>query len=352
MDTSEVVPTAPNTADESTSLSDHEQSFHAPPSPRVKAGEAVPGADDDDAPAPAADGRDDKGRWKARSQRATPADVETINQLTKELREIEDELGVKIERKQGESDRVYNLRKRVELAKIAKGQAKQPEKAAAPVLPPAPTREAPKPFEEKEPQYDDFASEPDQYLAYTRALAAYDRRKDEAARESKSYETENFAAIKARNEAREKWFGEREHEHYTRLEAYVKANPHAQAIIDQAGDVKLTPAMYAAIITADNSPELLVRVAQDVNLRDDLIDLTEGKPLNRDLVERVQRRLNRGSQSVKTGADAPPPPKPIPAVPRPPTPVRTGPMKTGETLPDDDSSLSAHESAFHRRRRS
>lgn len=314
----------PNAAEESTSLADHESSFHAP-EPRPEA--AAVAVSEPDAPAGdepvetdaerAERERDDQGRFKpkhrAKSQRATPADVPRIQELTRRLRETE-----------AERDRLKAL-----------------SSAPAPVK-----REPPKDFTDPEPQYEDFADQPDQYQAHMRALAAWDRRKEAAEQSKTQYETSTKAEIEARNAARDVWFKEQESKHLDRMKAYHEAHPEAQQILDAAGEVWLTPAMYAAVMTAENSPELLIRVAQDVDLRDDLIDLTEGKPLSRDLVERVQRRLNRGVKAVTTGSAAPQP-KPVPAVPRPPNPVRTGPMKTGDALPDDDSSLTAHESAYY-----
>lgn len=59
----------------------------------------------------------------------------------------------------------------------------------------------------------------------------------------------------------------------------------------------------------------------------------------------AQRLSPTRSQDVSTGASAAPMAQPVP---RPPTPVRTGPMRTGTELPGDDDSLEAHEKAFYR----
>lgn len=65
-----------------------------------------------------------------------------------------------------------------------------------------------------------------------------------------------------------------------------------------------------------------------------------------------QRLSPARSPDGTTGASAAP--VSVQSVPRPPTPVRTGPMRTGDELPGDDDSLEAHEQAFYkdtRRRR-
>lgn len=353
----ESTPTADPHAD--TSFADHEQSFHAP----SRSGESRPSApaatddraDDGLEPEPAGDKgkRDETGRFKpakqrAQSQRASKDDVAQISAYTRRIREAEERLGITVERQPGESERVYNLRRRAELIEAKAEALKTAPKA--PELPAKPLPKAPEPFTEREPQYEDFANEPDQYQAHMRALAAYDRRKEAHEQAAKGYTTAQQEAISERNARRDAWFKEQETAHLTRMEQYHQAHPEAQAIIDAAGDVSLTPAMYAAVMTAENSPELLILVAKDADLRDDLTILTEGKPLNKDLVALVQRRLNRGLTAGTTGA-APLPAQPIPAVPRPPTPVRTGPMKTGNDMPSDDAPLSAHEKAFHKQRR-
>ncbi len=331
---------------ESASLSDHEQAF-APPAlavPEPRPSRSDPG-DEDDA---AQEERDTAGRFKtrqrARSQAAGPDDVETIQALTKRLRDAEDALGVKVERKAGESDRVFNLRRRAELAEARRDAVKP-----VPEPPPIPVVE-PKTFDEKEPRYEDFANAPDQYAAHLRAVAAYDRRKEAFEGSQASSEETRNKAIAERNAQRDKWYKDQETAHGERMRAYHEANPSAQAALEAAGDVKLTPATYMAVMTAENGPALLMRLANDEDLRDDVFDLTDGKTLSEDLVARVQRRLNRGLTAGRTGS-APVPIRSVPAVPRPPNPVRTGPMKTDDAPPGDEDSLAAHEKYYGSRRR-
>lgn len=346
---------------ESTSLSEHESAYVSPEAPASAIPDAAPAApvaepapEPDEQPEPqrrdeSKDGeRDEHGRFKQRaeSQRATSADVPKINEYTKRLRAAEEAIGVKVEKQPGESERVFQLRRRAEIAEAIRDRKAQPP-------PPPPVPRAPEPpsvFTEKEPQYDDFADQPDQYAAHLRAVAAFDRRKEAFEQQQTHVKTQQQQGIEERNARRDQFFKETQAQHYERMAAYHQANPHAQAILDRAGDIGLTPAMMMAIMTSDQSPELLLLVAQNEVLRDDLTDLTEGKPLNKDLVARVQRRLMRGLPDVATGS-SPVPPKPVALVPRPPTPVRTGPMKAPDTPPGDDAPLSAHEAAYGSRRR-
>jgi hypothetical protein len=339
---------------ESTSLADHEQAFA--PGRERQPDPVVPERADDglDPPEPdtveqkAERERDDKGQFtkqRAKSQRAGAEDVEKINAYTKRIREAEESLGIKVEKQPGESERVYQLRRRAELLEAKREAARverQPE--------PKPLPKAPEPFTDEKPKYEDFAHEEDQYAAWMLATAKWERRKDEADGAIKSHETQRNEAIAERNRRRDEWFKARESEHLARMAAYHDAHPQAQAILDNAGDVMLTPALYSAIMTAENSPELLILVASQEELRDDLTILTDGKPVTKELVALVQRRLNRGLTAGTTGS-APAPAKPVPAVPRPPNPVRTGPMTAPDTPPGDEDSLAAHEKFYGRSRR-
>lgn len=338
---------------ETDSLADHEQAFQPGREPRAPE-PVIDRADDGLEPEPKADTeRGPNGqfqpRQRAKSQQAGKDDVAQINAYTKRIREAEESLGIKVEKQPGESERVYQLRRRAELLEAKKEAARveaKPEPKPVPVVP-----KKPEPFNEPEPKYEDFADAPDQYAAHLRAVAAWDRRREAAEGAIKQHETQSHEAIAERNRRRDEWFKARETEHLDRMAAYHESHPEAQAILDKAGDVSLTPALYSAIMTAENSPELLILVASQEDLRDDLTILTDGKPVTKELVALVQRRLNRGLTAGTTGS-APAPVKPVPAVPRPPNPVRTGPMKADDTPPgDDDNSVANHEKFYGAKRR-
>lgn len=322
-------PETPVDATESMSLSEHESTFVHPesPAPETAESDTVPEPVVTDTAQPETDQeriereRDEQGRFsktkhRAKSQHATPADVPRIQALTKKLREAEDR------------------------AKALEERLKTP--------PPAPKVEAPKPFDAKEPQYEDFANEPDQYQAHMRALAAYDRQKETADSQRTQYEETQKREIAARNAQRDEWFKTRHEAHSARMETLFTSNPQAEQIIADA-DVLMTPTMVAALLASDNSDQIALKLAQDPDLVDDLVVLTDGKQPSSDLVARVQRRMNRGLQVVNTGSTAPAPV--VTAPPRPPNPVRTGVMKAADAPPGEDASLSDHERAYGTGRR-
>ncbi len=144
---------------ESSSLADHEQSFlpsrdRTPPPAPVVSDRVDDGLEPDveTAAQQAQRERDDKTgqfkpeRQRARSQQAGKDDVEKINAYTKRIREAEESLGIKVEKQPGESDRVYNLRRRAELLEAKREVAK-----VAPAVVSKPAPKAPEPFNEPEP---------------------------------------------------------------------------------------------------------------------------------------------------------------------------------------------------------
>jgi hypothetical protein len=323
--------------DDSMSLSQHEATYVQPesapaetpepapvpePQPEPTA-EPEPESEDAKPERPDAGGeRDEHGRWKpkekhrAKSQHATPADVPRIQALTKKLREAE-ERAAKLEQ-----------------------QMKAPR--------PAPIPAPPKEFADAEPKYEDFANEPDQYAAWMRAVTAFDRKKDSFEQQKTAHTTAREAEIKQRNEQRDQWFKEKLNAHGQRIEQLYTTNPEAEKTIE-AANVDLNPVMLAALISAENSDQLALKLAQDPELVDDLHLLTDDKQPSADLVAYVQRRMNRGVKVGTTGSTAPAPV--VPALPRPPNPVRTGVMKAADTPPGDDASLSEHERAYGTGRR-
>lgn len=317
---------------ESLSLSEHEAAFGggtespaaaeaepvAVPEPQQPAGEPEPAPANTDE---ARGERDELGRWKprekhrAKSQHATAADVPRINELTKKHREAE-------ARAIAAEKRAQELEQRL----------------TAPKVP-----EPPKDFTDKEPRYEDFAGEEDQYLAHTRALAAYDRKKEAFDAQKAERDTAAKTAAEERNKQRDAWFKEKYTAHGERMNTFFQKNPQAEGIIEQA-NVQLNPVMLAALLASDNSDEVALKLAQDPDLVDDLHVLTDDKAPSQDLVAYVQRRISRGLKVAATGSTAPAPV--VPALPRPPNPVRTGVMKPADTPPGDDAPLSEHERAY------
>lgn len=326
------------------SLAEHEAQFKPQPQAAPKAGPE----DDDDTDDAVADTRprDDSGRFKAeprhrsQSQKAKPEDVAEINALTRTLREKEAELAkVKPDALAG-SPRVLTLKQRIraieadlaELNATSKVEPKAKAEAAT----------APATFDEKEPTLDDFsdpAKYPDPYLALTRALAVYDRKKE-------AFEASQREAVDAEEAGRKAEIAS----YHARTATFAKTHEDFDAVTGPMIASGLPSLLVAALVKADKGPEYVYYLAQHQDALDELVLLTEGKPVTDSHVAIVQRRLKQQAQAAQsTGSATAATTAYIP--PRPPNPVRTGPIRTGDVLPDDDSSLAEHEKAFGRKRR-
>lgn len=271
-------------------------------------------------------------KHRAKSQKAGPEDVEEIARLTKELRDTES--AIAIDRKPGESQRVFELRRRTEIAKRAKGPAAPAASAApAPVrAPEVPTSALPE-YPEPEPPFSQFADQPDPYAAHVRAVAAWDRRKERWQEQT----TQQFQARWAKEQA---WNQEIKHgmdAHMTRVQTYEKENPDVGALFNtekakpEAEQIQLTLAMRGAIEFHERGPEMVVTLLKNPDLADELFLLTNGRmvgdPRTDPLVATVRRRLLQRVAAVTTGAA---PSSRSPVAPHPPTPVRTAPSTPRE----------------------
>ncbi len=336
--TTAIEPEAPVT------LAEHREQFPAQRSRNTP----LPTADPPAEPAP-------KRKYHSAKNKAGADDVEEIARLTKELRTTED--AIKIDRKPGESQRVFELRRRAEIAKRASQPAPLP---APPVTPPLAARPAaavtvPRElipaFPEPEPAIAAFADQPDPYAAHLRALNAWDRRKE-------AFEVQQTAAIQ-QHQARAQTF-DREMiagmtEHATRVIAYEQNNPDVQALFTaekakpEAEQIQLTLAMRGAIEFNARGPEMVVALLKHPDLADELFLLTEGRPVGDPrtdpLVATVRRRLLQRVTAVSTGA-ASPTRSPVVA-PHPPTPVRTAPQTPREKpAAGERGSLREHTALF------
>ena len=90
-------------------------------------------------------GRFAKGRDRASSQKASPADVPLISEYTKRIKAAEAAAGTDIVQQPGESNRVYELRRRAELAerRAAAAEPAKPQAVAEPAPAPRPSVSAP-----------------------------------------------------------------------------------------------------------------------------------------------------------------------------------------------------------------
>lgn len=278
---------------------------------------------------------------------ARPEEREEIATLTKRLREAEEASGIK--RNPKESNRVYDLRMRAELAERLRDAAKPVEK---PVERPIEARRAPEPigdFTDPEPTLEQFKDEADPASAWLKAWNRWDRK----AADHEAQKTAQTQQQTEHTEAIRKWFNERAQEHATRLSEFVAANPAAKAKLEAIGDKPLSPVLFAAIQIHPESQKLMMALADNPDLHDELFLLTDGKPINdptrNPLVGIVQRRLLAKAQTVHAPERSPKPAWTPPTAP--PTPVRTQPTATAASAPDKDAgdSIMAHARKYHRR---
>lgn len=285
----------------------------------------------------------EKIRHRAKSQQAPPEDTATINALTARLRAAESAAG--ISRNTGESDRVYNLRVRAELAEAARvSRTPAPASAVAPIsAPPAvsqqqsaqtlqPTRAKPSVDEigTKYPTYEDFTA--DQSL-WVWEQQDQQRQHGEFIRQQSARQAE----------LQRQW--QQTHQTYgQRADAFAATHPDFTKLVTEHQGIQMPPALYHAIITVDNGPELLHYLLTRPDQLAEAVMLYRGADATEQNVALATRWLSHRAQAAHTGSVAPTPP--LPPAPRPPNPVRTGPMTTSDDPPGDDSSLAQHMKAY------
>lgn len=316
---------------ESSSLSEHEATF----SPEAR-NEAPVETDDDGEPV-------QRTRHRARSQQASPEDVAQIRDWSARARAAEEAAG--IARNDGESERVYRLRVRTELAEAARQARSAPkpepvrQSAPAPVVAPAPTPAASTDAPTRpEPSEDEIGTKYQTYAEFTRDQARWvieqDRAEQARAAEQQQLQQSQQAQISS---------------YQQRVNAFVAKQPDYNEVVQAAmadfgADFKIAEPAFQVFLTHDNGPQMLYHLLTHPDQLAEMQALWEGKPASHANVALATRWLQSRVQAVSTGSVAPTPPV-IPA-PRPPNPVRTGPMKTGDELPSDTDSLSKHEKAF------
>jgi len=348
-----------------TSLADHEAQFgpgaqRDPQSPPPN-GAAAAAATDDDAD------RDPGGRFRkrAQSQQATAKDVDQISELTRRWRQAEADAGIKIEKQLGESDRAFGLRRQVEMAEALRDARKassappaapqqqlQPYQQVAPAGT-QPTNQ-PAPFAEPVPKPEDFATAEDPATEYYRAVAGHEFRRQ-------IHDAQQMILAQRAQQSQHEAIA-KSHEVKAALDAKIaefeKTEPDFQAALDRVNvpELALPNVMIQAIASdVDTAPKLMYYLATHPEHLEDAIAfaIPFGDDLSAPSVALMRRRLNRYVRDIDVQKGASPPAQqPILVAPRPPTPLGTGPLKTGDEPPsDDDSSILNHEKYFGRKRR-
>ena len=260
--------------------------------------------------------RDEHGRFRprsrARSQQAGPEDVPRIQNLTKRLRETEANWAAKY----------------AELEKRLPQTSPQPSVRYAP---PVPAVE----FKDPEPQLEQFADRDDPYVAWQRALAAYDRRKEAAEQQSQHIQAHHQ---QSQQEVTRYWQNVNT-AHQQRLITAASANP---AVMQAIQSIKYAPPelLDKAIVLDKQSADVAIFLATHPEIYDEFSLLTAPQPVTEATVAATQRLLRQRMTAVGSGAVAPS--QPVTPAPRPPTPLRTAPMRNADDPPGDGSSIADH----------
>lgn len=281
-------------------------------------------------------------RHRASSQKATADDVAQINDLTKQLRQKEQEL-LKIKPDAGTgSARILNLRRQIrgleaELAEVAP-KSETPKAAEPAPTPKAEPLKPPAPFQVKPPDPKAFETADDPYAEQLKAQIRYEQQKEAHEAEQRRFEEQRQARDRQVAEA-----------HHARMAAFAAKTPDFQQVTAGFIQRDLPPSLLWAIVQDDNGPQHVYTLAKDPEFAEELIFAAEGKPVSDATVGYIRRRLNqRVTQAVTTGSAAPTLPKAV-TPPRPPNPVRTGPTRTTDDPPGEAVSIAEH-AQYHGRR--
>ncbi len=336
-------PEAPVAAPTDFSLADHEAAFGAVP-PALKGDERAEFEE-----------KREKIRHRAKSQQATPDDVKAINEWTARAKAAEDAAG--IARNDGESERVYRLRVRAELAEAAKTRPASPPAVAATPSVPAASREQPANVQpwamqgftptRPEPKADDIGVKYALYEDFTRDQSAW------VWEQNNAYQQAVQQQQSIQNVQRKAW--DDAHASYrTKAQQFAATHPDFDTKIQESirahgGALNLPDPAYHAIVGGDNGPAFMYHLATHPDQLAEVVAMWDGKPPTPTNVALATSWLNTRAQAATTGSAAPTTPRNAP--PPPPNPVRSGATKAADTLPGDDSSISAHERAFGPKRR-
>ncbi len=265
----------------------------------------------------------------ASSQRATPEDVAEINKLTKELRELE----TKVADKDPDAKSAPRLRtlKRQIAALRALDAPPAPEPKPVPRETPKPREAVASTFDAKKPDINDFANDPDPVAAWTEAMMDWKADKRE-------FDRTQVQATEAQ---------QREHQEIAdkaiqSLNEFAKAQPDFQQVTAKfISETVLPPVLLNAILKSDKQGAFVYHLGQHSDLADELVFLTDGKPLTDANVATVQRRLTKELQGLAAPTRSAPPPRPF-TPPTPPNLVRTGPVKADDEPPGEGASIADH----------
>lgn len=326
--TEQTTPEAPAAApvDDSLSLSDHEAQYGG----ALTDAEPEPGAPD------TADGRDQRGRYKSKSSRATAEDVPRIQALTKEKHTLV-----------AERDALKAERDALKSTAPAVTPPPQAGTAAPRVQPVPASSQAPQAIPQQFPTYEAFVAIP----GYEQATYEdyVDARADWRFALRRAAEREQEAAEKAQRD-----FHEKASSHLQRVQAARTKYPDFDTVVNAPDLPPITYVMRDAILASKQSEEIQYYLGTH---RDALAELVaESQDYSQSAVASMRRYLetlitpstparNVAATTGSALALVPPP------APRPPNPVRTGTQAQADAPPGDEDGLAAHEKHYGRKRR-
>jgi len=267
-----------------------------------------------------------QARKPSRNDRATPADVPQIQELTRLIKTLTPS-------NDADAPRIKDLKAKLKSAL----ELDSPAPATEPVAPKLPTR--PAEFTDAEPKLEDFTGKSDDpYAAYMRALSAYDRKKE--AHDSQLSDADK--AYQAAEAKRAEWFQGIEAAYATRIDAAKKKYPDWDRV---TGDKQATTVLNDTLKFMPNGAEATYWLGQHPDVLDELNLLSFNLPRTDPSVALLQRRLTARMATETTGAA---PPREIKLAPRPFTPVGTAAMTPVDDAAQDDDSLDAHDARYGR----
>lgn len=321
------------------SLADYEAAIHQPAVDGTAP--AAEPAVEDETDEPAAEPDKPAVRHRAQSQQAKADDIVSIAALAKRVAEVEEREGKDITQKDGESNRVFKLRRRAELAERREQAAKAPK--PAPHVP----RDTPRPVEPKpsdrlpRPQASEIGTKYADYDEFTVALAKH------AADEQ--WESRESERVKQNRQAEAHAESQRIQTAWNAKTAAAKAKyPDFQAVALEAPTKILAGSVPDLFILEHKAgADVLYHLQQHGDELDAL--LTKPALEQIEVLSLLAQRLTTTTAADSTGAAPRANSQPAP---KPPTPVRGGPSRPADEPPTaDDTPLSEHEKAFHKARR-
>lgn len=226
----------------------------------------------------------------------------------------------------------YELKQRLEAIERSQQRPAPQTPRVAYQVPTPPSGE----FREPEPQLAQFADHEDPYGAHQRALARWDRRRDEF-EAGRTHQQGHVQQLTRQQEAH--WQGVFA-SHDQELRATIAARPELQqAFARIAPQSEGLPLLNHAIAVDRDGVAMAVYLATHPQVFDEFALLTAPQPVTERTVAITRRLLRQRMSAGATGSVAP---APLSPAPRPPNPVRTAPMRTTADPPGEGASIADH----------